>query len=198
VSSGATTTAGELALTVGGRTWRFVPSYQPTSYSNANTVSVALGATDTPGGVKRLELGFDGTTVSGSTSGRSWRASDGKNNGFTREGYLYFAVDDTFLADVDDGQLHIEVDFLDEPNIGFRLDYDGQDHQRMLDGVLTPTHTANTHATNAWRTASFDLDDIRFASRIGGSPDGRSKGVADFRIASNKPLKVTSVRVVRS
>lgn len=197
VSADADTSGGQLTLTVGGRDWQFVPVYQTTSYTGARQISTTLGATDAPDGLTRLELGFDGTTVSGSAAGRTWRASDGKNNGFTQEGYLYFNVDDTFLVDLDGGNVRVEVDYFDDPTIHFRLDYDRQDHQRMLDGVLTPTSTMSTHGTGSWRTATYDLGDIRFASRIPGSPDGRAKGVADFRIASDKPIKIAAVRVSR-
>lgn len=195
VTADASVSGGELTLTVGGRAWQFVSTMQAASYLGASEVSAALGATDTPAGLNRLELGFDGTTVSGSTGGRTWRASDGKNNGFTQEGYVYFDVDDTFLADVDGGAAHVEVDYFDDPGIHFRLDYDRQDHQRMLDGIQTPTRTVATQGTGAWLTAVFDLGDIRFADRIPGQPDTRLSGVADFRIASDTPLKVAAVRL---
>lgn len=195
VNAGTSTSDRELILNVGGREWRFIPTYQANSYTSVRTVETTLGPTDRSAGITRLELGFDGTTVSGSTAGRSWRASDMKNNGFTREGYLYFDIDDTYTADLDGGHAAVEVDYLDDPGIHFRVDYDGQDHQRMLDGVLTPTRTVRTSGTSSWQTATFDLTDIRFANRIPGSPDGRAKGVADFRVASDKPVRLGAVRL---
>ncbi|MGI8870124.1 MAG: hypothetical protein ACR2F6_15070 [Mycobacteriales bacterium] len=89
------------------------------------------------------------------------------------------------------------VDYLDGPGQRFRLDYDALDHVRMLDGVLTPTGTVHTTGSGRWRTATFELARVAFANRISGSPDGRSIGVADLRIATPDPVKFGAVRVAR-
>lgn len=193
--------AGRLLLTLGSgagaRRWPYVPAYSDIGYRDADEVSVELGAANTEKGVGQVDLGFDGLTTAGTVAGRGYRVSTLRQNGFTDEGYLYFAVDDTFLADEDGADVQVGVDYLDEPGMTFRLDYDALDRARMLDGVLTPTPEVSTTGTGRWVTATFRLTRVAFADRISGSPDGRSTGVVDFRIATASPLKVAAVRVRR-
>ena len=188
-----------LRLTVGAgadaREWAWLPERQEVGYREAAEVGVELGTTNTGHGVRQVDIGFDGLTVAGTTAGRGYRASKLQHNGFTDEDYLYFDVDDTFLVDADGAEVVVEVDYLDEPGLAFRLDYDALDGARMLDGVHTPTPAVHTAGTGAWATATFPLSRVAFANRISGSPDGRAVGQVDFRIASAAAVKIAAVRV---
>lgn len=179
------------------RTMRFAPDFVDKDYAGVDEVMVSLGATNEDVGIHQLELEFDGTSEAGSAAGRSYRTARQRPNGFTDEHYLYFDVDDTYLIDEDGVDAEVTVEYLDEPEMTFRLDYDAKDRRAMLDGVHTPTSMVRTQGSGRWRSHTFRLRDGVFGNRINGSPDARPRGVADFRLATPDPLKVATLTVRR-
>lgn len=104
---------------------------------------------------------------------------------FSADNYLYFQVQDSFLANEIDGRdVTIEVEYLDDALGQFSLQYDST--------------TANYHAADAadltnsgrWRTHRFQLPDARFGNN--------QTGGADFRLErTGGNLSVRRVRVIK-
>ncbi len=104
--------------------------------------------------------------------------------------YLYFDVDDAFARDTS-GDLEIKIEYRDDPNVRFGLDYDSSDKSAAHHGAYKAhPRIIKGQGSRKWRTAVFAVADARFA--------GSQNGSADFRLYfSDGPLRVRAVSVRR-
>lgn len=105
--------------------------------------------------------------------------------------FLYFDVDDSFLYDEIDRAVEITLVFRDDGGCdSLRVDYDNSDPQQgPVSGAFRPSRDIGLRRTNAWRTVSLQLPDVRFCNRA-------NRG--DFRIAGvggRQQLTVAEVMV---
>jgi hypothetical protein len=104
--------------------------------------------------------------------------------------YLYFDVDDTFTT-APLGPLDITIEYLDDRQIRFGLEYDSFDVTAAVRGAYKAhPRTIQGHGSGRWRAAVFRVTDARFG--------GSQNGMADFRLVlGDGPLAVRSVTVRR-
>lgn len=104
---------------------------------------------------------------------------------FSSDDYLYFAVDDGFLFEEQDGRdVTIEVEYLDAGIGQFQAEYES------TSDFYRPSAAAMLTDSGAWRTHRFELPDARFGNR--------QNGGGDFRLAKvGGHLQVRRVRVIK-
>lgn len=102
--------------------------------------------------------------------------------------YLYFDADDGFYR-AGGGALVVEVEYLDDGQGRFELQYDSADPAAPVNGAYKGHPQVVTRTgSGEWRRAAFRLEDPRFA--------GSQNGGADFRLFNaGDSLLVRSVRV---
>jgi len=141
------------------------------------TASIILGDPDVESGLSRADEP-DGRTAPVTVDGLSGRATaPGDNPAWGR--YIYFRLADDVAHD---GfyVASVAVTYYDEGSNSFALQYDSNDCSAPVNGAYKSAGSVRKTATGAWKTASFDLPDARFANRENGGSDFRLfAGVAD-------------------
>ena len=89
-------------------------------------------------------------------------------------GYFHFAVDRR-LSLAEPRPLSVEVEYFDEGDGSFLVEYDSLDPDAPEDGAYKPTSAVTFENTRRWRTHRFELPDISYRSR-------QYDGAGDFRI----------------
>lgn len=136
------------------------------------TASVVLGATNTEDGLAQVD-GPDGRTepvTTGGLSARTVAAEDSPNYPHN----IYFQIADN-VAYNGSYVVRVSVQYYDEGNNGFGLQYDSTDCSAILSGAYTSGGSVTKTNTGSWQTATFTLPNAHFANRENNS--------ADFRLA---------------
>lgn len=133
-------------------------------------------AGDSPAGLKT-------GTVSGATY---WET--GKDLGTS---YIYLDVDDAFLYNSDDYDVDVTIDYYDEGNGKFLLQYDAQSSP-FKDGEVFQYGDSKT-----WKSKTFTLKDVRFANGTNGTDMRLSVEGGGIDAAANRDLKVSSIAVTK-
>lgn len=89
----------------------------------------------------------------------------GKNNGE----YLYFSVEPDYIYNTK-GTVNVKITYLDEGSGAFSIQYDSRKEPYQV------TKYVNLTNSDTWKTATFILDDVKFADR--------QNGFADLRICT--------------
>jgi hypothetical protein len=124
-----------------------------------------LGQTDTEYGLHRLGVG-DGVTTPVTVGGRNARSTTPGSP------FMYFAVPNSLVRG---GKYHalFELDYYDHGTGSWAVQYDSSDPAQKYKST-SPLVRTNT---DAWKTATFTVDDAGFT--------GRENSSADFRLSSN-------------
>lgn len=151
------------------------------------TISTTLDTANVDDGLSQVEVSGDGRTevvaIAGETGRRMVEVVPADLN-------MYFDVDNSIA---NDGQFQatFTVDYYDESDYAWVLQYDSNNPAGTLGGAYTTAGTVTNAGTNTWKTAAFTVDDARFA--------GRENGATDFRVASSAgPITIHRVQVVVS
>lgn len=140
-------------------------------YARATELKADLGKGRADGGVRVSNAG-DGLTVETEVGGKRCLQSAPND---THGRYIYFALDDGFVFDLDPQQITIEVEVYDGGAEGFILQYDSLDPRASIhEGAFKDGRRVALGGTNTWRRETFTLQDARFSNRTNGS---------DFRLA---------------
>lgn len=105
--------------------------------------------------------------------------------------YIYLDVADEFLYNSDDYDVDVIVDYYDEGNGKFLLQYDAQT-AAFKDGEVFQYGDSKT-----WKSKTFTLKDIRFANGTNGTDMRLSVEGGGIDAASNRDLKVAAVTVTK-
>ena len=157
-------------------------------YSEAKSVSSTFGQGGTDGGI-RVPSSGDGITKLTEIGGKPCVQSAPSQ---WPGRYLYFQLHDSFAFDLEPQPVTITIEYYDGGCKGFRLEYDSLDPKGSVrDGAFKASRDVSIEGTNAWKTASFTVNDARFAKRCNG---------ADFRLAVAGPgdLSVARATVARA
>lgn len=177
-------TAGLLALVLLCAVFNLNPTR---SAADDGSVGVTLGAEVVRNGIVPWAGDNPDGLVTGSAGDKTYWQTD-KSAGTS---YLYMNVDDSYLYDSDRYDVEVTVEYWDEGNGSFVLQYDAQS-AAFKDGVKF-----DYTDTKTWKSQKFTLTDAKFANRANG---------ADFRISVeggginadlNPELKVASVAVIK-
>ena len=167
--AGATRRTGERAAQPGrptepgGRAGRGRPAEgEPAS---RESVSILLGPVNEADGLTQIDA-EDGATAPDERGGGRCRSL--VDAGFDPR-YMYFQVDDGFI-NATSTAVDVTVDYFDEGEFSWWLEYDG------VDLAFTDSDLVRQTDSGEWRTHSFGLPDARFANR--------QQGEFDFRIAA--------------
>lgn len=130
--------------------------------------------------------GTDCTTEARELAGRPCRANTGM--------YMLFGVDPALAGDGTSPAVTVEVDYFDQGEGAFFLEYDSSDAAVLnvpeRPGAFKATEPVTLTNSGEWRTATFTITDARFSKRCNGG---------DFRITSpSASLGVSAVRVRRT
>ncbi len=145
---------------------------------------VDLGATPDQAGISPRAGDNPEGLVTGVQDGRGyWQTNHAAPPPATT--YLYLNVADTFAYDTRHRVL-VSVDYVDEGNGEFRLQYDSPGDE--VSDRFKNSEAVGVGDSHSWKTATFTLDDAILTNRSNG---------ADFRLSTDgsADLKVGSVRV---
>ncbi|MCI0748020.1 MAG: DUF5010 domain-containing protein [Verrucomicrobia subdivision 3 bacterium] len=158
--------------------WR--PPVPRGRYTDATSVSIALGANNTEAGLKQIE-NDDGMTQPAEFGGRTARRSAlGTNQGR----YIYFVVDESFKEPVPKDFI-VEVTYFDAAPGTLALEFDGSDESAPFSGAYTRSpDSAKLIGDKNWKSATFRLPRARLLN-------GQNRG-ADFRLAILAPAFAAS------
>ena len=118
----------------------------------------------------------------------AWRTGNGQvlpdidGNG-EEDTFIMFDIDNDFLYEVPDPglQVRFEIEYLDEGNDTFRLEYDAQSGGPFGDGRYTGTEVIQKTNSGEFKTAVLILDNVFFGNRL-----GPEDGSGDFRISDER------------
>jgi hypothetical protein len=154
------------------------------SLTNLRIASIDLGSTNEEHGLVEIREVPDGLTKASSTGGTEARVTVA--NGWPTR-YIYFKAHRDFRF-AQETHLRVTVQYFDQGNFNFWLDYDSTDSNGIGQGRYKDTQSVWLTDSGVWKTATFDLPDVLFA--------GRQNGGADFRIAtSDNSLYINTVTV---
>jgi hypothetical protein len=155
-------------------------------YSDFKAVHVVLGPTNDAHGLVQFDFA-DGATAPAEVGGRACRVVAPTVHAGR---YIYFRLDDSFKW-ADAMLVDVEVEYFDQGQGNFRIEYDGPDPNAPFNGAYTASRTVVTLAgTGQWKSAAFRLTGARFLNS--------QNGGADFRLATQgDPLHVRRVSVRR-
>lgn len=126
-----------------------------------------------------------GTIMDGRAGARPLLEADGF-------GYFHFALQHRLKLDAR-GRVWVQVEYFDEGDGSFLIEYDSADPTAPNGGTLKPTPSVELQGTGRWRTHTFELPDPRFERWQYG-------GYGDFRLrdqpAAGQPGHVFSRVVV--
>ena len=153
----------------------------PEAYAGRAQISADLGPQYADDGLYQLDVG-DGKTKTGTVAGRGARSP--LSFGATVR-YVYFAVENQFAWKTPSGtKMTVAVTLLDQGSGQLRMHYDGNGGIKWSPTVHTLTNTGT------WKTYTFSLPDVHFASRL--------NRYTDFRlITPNQDTWVDRVTVTR-
>lgn len=162
-------------------------NYSVPAAAGQNAVEAVFGTVTSTQGLKAWH-DSDAVPVVVEVAGREgWQLNADKTN----YGYIYIDVSDRILHDLKDTALEIEVDYYDEGNGTFLIEYDSYER--------TDAHTEYVDCMNSlkWKTHTFYIQDALFKNGLSN---------ADFRIAvcsvnlgaSRGPVVFGGVRVKQS
>jgi serine/threonine protein kinase len=144
-------------------------------------VSVDLGPENASNGLWQRDFEGDGLTKPATIGGREVRVT--APNG-TEGRYIYFRVDDRFIFR-EETRVIIAVEYFDQGNFPFGLDYDSSDDVFELGGGIELADSG------LWNTVVFELGNAFFS--------GRQHEGADFRIGlGDQDLYIDRVTVARA
>lgn len=149
---------------------------------NTKTPEVVGGPDVRQPGVSALDIGDGHFEIVERAGSRCWHAAKDK--------YLYFEVDDRFLAQP--GQpLEIQFEYFDNGVAEIGLEYDSTDSRLPLGGAYKPhRNVVHRAAGGKWKVARITVSDANLA--------GRQNGGADFRLSTGgDDLFVHAARVRR-
>ena len=155
----------------------------PYSEAKSLTADFAKGRAD--GGVKVPSSG-DGLTEETEVGGRRCVQSAPSEH---PSKYMYFDLDESFAFDLEPQPVAVEITYYDGGCASFALEYDSQDAQGSVrEGAFKHAGATTIGGTNVWKTATFRIEDARFANRTNGS---------DFRLTVGGPgeLSIAAVKV---
>ncbi|HEX6972521.1 MAG TPA: DUF5010 domain-containing protein [Limnochordia bacterium] len=159
----------------------------PGPYTGASEVSIRLGARNDARGLVQVEH-EDGRTTPAEAGGET-----GRRPVPTRFGgmYIYFQVDDSFLADAAGAAVDVTVRYYDERPGWIRIDYDSTDPRATLQGAYKPTRAVPLSGDGSWHETTFHLPDPFSANR--------QNAAADLRLAMpHEGVIIASVHIRRS
>jgi hypothetical protein len=164
----------------------FTPAWPKGSYNDAPQVAVQLGGKNQAAGLTPVE-NEDGATAPQTVAGREARVLAASK---VHNGYMYFAVDDSFKS-VPTMQLTLEVDYYDAAPGQLAVEFDGSDINAPFSGAYTSSHdSVKLEGGKTWKTARFDMPDARLLNSQNRSADLRlvieSPGLAVSRLAVRK------------
>ncbi len=163
-----------------------IPPFPRGRWSDVSTIWVQLGPTNIQHGIQQVESA-DGVTAPTEKGGRLCRMAVPTVHPAR---YMYFRIDDSFkwASQMD---VEVKVEYFDEKEGAFTLEYDGSDPNAPFDGAYTRAgKTIHYSGSMTWKTAVFRLSKARF--------ENRENAGADFRIAVlHGPLYVSRVEVRR-
>lgn len=161
-----------------------IPTSLPLSpYANKKEVNITMGNPNKGEGLEQIDL-EDGVTKVERVESIYYRHPIKTRWPVL---YIYIRVDDDFLsyADID---ANVTVEYLDRGVGWFRLDYDSNDPEAILQGAYTPTETVSLFGDGKLKSYTFKLKRVKFANR--------ENGGSDFRIATNtEGLFVKSIKL---
>lgn len=150
-----------------------VPVTTPPDHLREVETSVVLGETNQASGLNQADAP-DGVTEAVQAAGRSARRTvEGGNPTWGR--YKYFGIDDAVVFDGDYAAV-VTVEYLDQGNDTFTVEYDSSDTDGPVNGTFTLAGEVAKTDTGQWLTASFALPEARFANR--------QQGAFDFRLGA--------------
>lgn len=154
----------------------------------ADSVAVTLGHTPVEQGLTALAGDDPAGLLTGTLAGKPYWQTN-KSAGTT---YFYVNVSDVYLYDSDEFNVDVTLEYYDEGNGSFLLQYDAQ-------SAAFKDWTKFTYTdSKGWKTQTFSLSDVKFANRA---------NQADFRIsvegggidgALNPDLKVAGITVKKT
>ena len=155
-------------------------------YTGAKSVDITLGEKNIENGLRQVE-NADGQTIPvkiNNKEGRAIKRVPGMGS------YIYFVIDDSFKwADLMNAV--VEVEYFDDSQGNFALEFDGSDESAPFSGAYTRApETVKLTGDKTWKKATFTLEKARFLN-------SQNSG-ADFRLAISAPTftagKVTVFR----
>jgi len=151
-------------------------------YSEARSITSSFGEGGADGGITVPSSG-DGITKLTEVGGRPCVQSAPSQHGGK---YVYFDLHDSFAFDLDRQAVTITVEYYDGGCSSFRLEYDSLDPDGSVrEGAFKGNREVGIESTNAWKTASFTVDDARFANRC---------NWVDFRLVVGGPGELSISR----
>jgi len=157
------------------------------SFSDSKSFSADFSRCPAYGGIKVPSSG-DGVTKEAEVGGKHCVQSAPSEHAAK---YVYFDLDESFAFDLEPQPVTIEIEYYDGGAAGFALEYDSQDAQGSVrEGAFKHAGAITIGNTNAWKKATFHIEDARFANRTNGS---------DIRLAvqGQGELSVASVKVTK-
>jgi hypothetical protein len=153
----------------------------------ADSVHVTLGATPIENGISaRAGDNADGLKTGTVTGTTYWET--GKDLGTS---YIYLNVDDNYLYNSNDYDVDVTVDYYDEGNGKFLLQYDAQS-AAFKDGGVFQYGDSKT-----WQSKTFSLKDAKFANGTNGADIRISVEGGGIDAAINRDLKVAGITVTK-
>jgi len=155
-----------------------------TEYSDAKSVAGTFGASGRSDGLKAGNNG-DGLVEPFRIGDRDCIRSIANEHGAR---YIYFNVDEGFAFDLDPQPVTVTIDYYDTGCDGFLLEYDSSDPDGSVrEGAFKAGGSQKLTGTQTWKTATFTLQDARFANRTNGG---------DLRLAvQGAPLELCVAKV---
>lgn len=146
--------------------------------------SVDLGVTDVTDSLSRVQQA-DGDTVVETLGGKECRGNDVP----ATDRYMYFNVGNSFVYQLENGDVTIEVEYFDSAgSITLGLQYDSTSTVPGNPAYTSHPQPITTTGSNTWRTVRFEIGDAWFGDR--------QNGGSDFRLTfGGKKLNVNRVWV---
>lgn len=156
-------------------------------FTNSKSVEITLGEKNIENGIKQVE-NEDGQTVPIKIGNKQARAIK-RVPGFGS--YIYFVIDDSFKW-TDEMNVVAEVEYFDDSQGSFGIEFDGSDETAPFSGAYTRApETVKLLGDKTWKKAVFTLQKARFLN-------SQNRG-ADFRITVSAPsFAAGKVKVLRN
>jgi len=159
--------------------WR--PPWPDGPFKSAKSVSIKLGRQNEEKGLRQIE-NDDGVTVPALIADKPGRILELLNR---KNGYIYFAIDDSFKANIGKSA-NVQVEYFDAAPGTLALEFDGSDPTAPFSGAYSRSpHRATLSGTREWKRARFTLDNPRFGN-------SQNRG-ADFRLVLHRDVAVGTV-----
>jgi hypothetical protein len=151
-------------------------------------VSITLGQTPVKNGIDARAGDAEAGLLTGTIDGKTYWQTN-KSAGTS---YFYVNVSDDYLFNSDQYNVDVAIEYYDEGNGSFLLQYDAQTAEFKDGSKFTYTDS------KSWKTQTFHLSDAKFANRTHGTDFRISIEGGGIDASVNPDLKIASITVKKT